>query len=266
MTAPEARLRFESVSLAYPREGGRVQAVEDLQLAVEDREFVCLLGPSGCGKTSILHMAAGFLKPSSGRVLAGGRRVEGPGVDRGMVFQQHRLFPWLTVAGNVEFGPRLRGLPRDRRAEVSRRYLQDVGLAEFTDCYPRQLSVGMQQRVALARAFANDPETLLMDEPFASVDALTRLQMQELLLSLWETRSKTVLFVTHDVDEALFLADRICVLSARPARVVLELAVDLPRPRGAASTETRRVGLRGEILARLRPSTAAPSDGLAFPP
>ncbi len=211
-----------------------------------------MLGPSGCGKSTLLHLAAGFLLPRRGAVLVDGAEVLGPGVDRGVVFQQHSLFPWETVAGNIGFGPRLKGFSRKEREAIVERYLAEIGLREFAARYPSELSFGMRQRVGLARAFANDPEILLMDEPFASLDALTRLQMQELLMSVWERHTKTVMFVTHDVEEALLLADRILILSARPGRVLSEFRITLPRPRSRFQLADRHLTeLKGEILSAL---------------
>ncbi len=213
------------------RRGGSVTAVEDLTLTVRDREFVCLVGPSGCGKSTVLRVVAGLVRPTAGRVLLDRAPVVGPGADRGMVFQSYTLFPWLTVQGNVEFGPRLRGLPPGRCADVARRYIALVGLMGFEHAYPKELSGGMMQRVALARALANEPEVLLMDEPFGALDAQTRALMQELLLHVWEQTRTTVLFVTHDIEEAILLADRLYVMTARPGRIKAEVPVVLPRPR-----------------------------------
>ncbi|MFH1618350.1 MAG: ABC transporter ATP-binding protein [bacterium] len=227
----EAKIKFLDVSKSYLQGELSIRAVAGLSFSVRIREFVCIIGPSGCGKSTLLNLAAGFLMPSSGSVRIDGREVAGPGTDRGMVFQTHNLFPWETVRGNIEFGPRMKGMSKDERNSVMRRNLEDVGLLDFASSYPHQLSMGMQQRVGLARAFANDPEILLMDEPFGSLDALTRLQMQELLMSIWEKHRKTVLFVTHDVEEALLLADRILILSSRPCSIVREVSISLPRPR-----------------------------------
>ncbi|MDR7402011.1 MAG: ABC transporter ATP-binding protein [Armatimonadota bacterium] len=231
LTAP-AKLSLEDLRVVFTRRrGGQVTAVEDLRLVARDREFVCLVGPSGCGKSTVLRAVAGLIRPTAGRVLLDGVPVAGPGADRGMVFQSYTLFPWLTVQGNVEFGPRLRGVPAERCAEIARRYIALVGLAGFEHAYPKELSGGMMQRVALARALANEPEVLLMDEPFGALDAQTRALMQELLLRVWEQTRTTVLFVTHDIEEAILLADRVYVMTARPGRIKVELPVDLPRPR-----------------------------------
>ncbi len=190
-----------------------------------------MLGPSGCGKSTLLRIVAGLDRPSAGRVLLDGRAVRGPGADRGMVFQSYTLFPWLTVAENIAFGLQERGVPQSRRREVVAAYVETVGLSGFENHYPKQLSGGMQQRTAIARALANDPEILLLDEPFGALDNQTRALMQELLLGIWERERKTVLFVTHDIEEAIFLASRVVVMTARPGRIKAEVPVDLPHPR-----------------------------------
>jgi NitT/TauT family transport system ATP-binding protein len=252
MMSAEGAVEFRGVSLAYGEGGAAVAALDAASFSIRDGEFACLIGPSGCGKSTLLNLAAGFLKPSAGEVLISGRPVAGPGTDRGMVFQTHNLFPWQTARANVGFGPRMRGAASAEIAEIAKRNLQAVGLLDFADSYPHQLSSGMRQRVGLARAFAADPAILLMDEPFGSLDALTRLQMQELLAAIWESRRKTVLFVTHDVEEALLLADRIHVLSPRPGRVLTTIEVQLPRPRRRAQLgEPRIVAMKEDILRRL---------------
>ena len=206
-------------------------AVADFDLATAPGEFVCLLGPSGCGKSTVLNAVAGFVRPTKGRILVDGVEVVAPGADRGMVFQQYSLFPWKTVLENVAFGPRMTGNSRTAAYRKAREYIDLMGLTKFADAFPATLSGGMQQRVGIARALVNRPSVLLMDEPFGSLDAQTRISMQEVLLRIWSEAESTVLFVTHDVDEALFLADRVVVLSASPARVLLDLRVNLPRPR-----------------------------------
>jgi NitT/TauT family transport system ATP-binding protein len=227
-----ARLTLERLTMRYrTRRGEVITALEDVSFEVEDQEFAVLVGTSGCGKSTILRLVAGLVPPSSGRVLLDGRPVTDPGADRGMVFQSYTLFPWLTVKRNVEFGPRLRGLPAGERETLARRYIGQVGLRGFEHVYPRELSGGMMQRVAIARALANDPAVLLMDEPFGALDAQTRTLMGELLLRVWGEAAKTVLFVTHDIEEALFLADRVLVMTARPGRIREEFPVPLPRPR-----------------------------------
>jgi len=209
--------------------GAHVTAVSDVSLEVRQGEFVSIVGPSGCGKTTLLNMIAGFVAPSAGHITLDGRAVSGPGPDRGVVFQAFALFPWKTVLANVAFGLKMRGIPRGERERIACEYVALVGLAGHEARYPNELSGGMQQRVGVARALANSPELLLMDEPFASVDAQTRMTLQEELTRIWQDRRPTILFVTHDVEEAVFLADRVVVLSK--GRVRAELPVTLPRPR-----------------------------------
>ena len=228
-----SKLAIESVSRIFPgvRRGKPTRALEPTDLAVADNDFVTILGPSGCGKSTLLRLVAGLDRPTTGRILLDGTAVAGPGPDRGMVFQSYTLFPWLTVADNVAFGLREKGMPPPRRAAVVREWLERVGLAGFEHHYPKQLSGGMQQRTAIARALANDPAILLLDEPFGALDNQTRALMQELLLGIWERQRKTVLFVTHDIEEAIFLASRVVVMTARPGRIKAELAIELPHPR-----------------------------------
>ena len=211
--------------------GQHVTAVADVSLEIHTGEFVSLVGPSGCGKTTLLNMIAGFIPQSEGEITLGGRQVRGPGPDRGVVFQSFALFPWKTVLENVAFGPKMRGIPRGERERIAKEYVALVGLAGSEGRYPNELSGGMQQRVGVARALANNPELLLMDEPFASVDAQTRMTLQEELTRVWEAKHPTILFVTHDVDEAVFLSDRVIVLSRSPGTVRAEVSIPLPRPR-----------------------------------
>jgi NitT/TauT family transport system ATP-binding protein len=220
-------IEIENLCIRYR---GRT-AVEGFHLAVAPGEFVCVLGPSGCGKSTLLNAVAGFVAPSSGRLAVDGAPVLGPGADRGMVFQHYSLFPWKTALENVAFGPRMQGLSRAQAREKAMDYLELVGLSRHGGAYPATLSGGMQQRVGIARALVNDPSVLLMDEPFGALDAQTRLSMQENLLRVRASSGASVLFVTHDVDEAVFLADRIVVMSASPGRVLLDLTTNLPRPR-----------------------------------
>ena len=209
--------------------GTEVAAVQGVSFEVHAGDFLCIVGPSGCGKTTILNMVAGFVPPSGGSILLDGKPVRGPGPDRGVVFQSFALFPWKTVLENVAFGPRMRGMKRAQWEPLAREYLDLVGLAHAADRYPSELSGGQQQRVGVVRALANEPELLLMDEPFASVDAQTRMTLQEELTRIWEERRPTVIFITHDVNEAVFLANRVVVLSK--GKVLEEVRVDLPRPR-----------------------------------
>jgi NitT/TauT family transport system ATP-binding protein len=219
-------LRIEAVSRVFPgvRSGPPTRALERTDLEVEDNDFICILGPSGCGKSTLLRIVAGLDQPTTGRVLLDGQAVERPGPDRGMVFQSYTLFPWLTVRQNILFGV-------NSTEEKASRLIAQVGLRGFENHYPKMLSGGMQQRTALARALANDPNILLLDEPFGALDNQTRALMQELLLGIWEADRKTVLFVTHDIDEAIFMANRVAVISARPGRIKSELRIELPHPR-----------------------------------
>ena len=228
-----SKLLVENVSRVFPgvRGGQPTRALEPTDIAVGDNDFVTILGPSGCGKSTLLRLVAGLDVPSTGRILLDGKPVKGPGPDRGMVFQSYTLFPWLTVADNVGFGLREKGIAAPERTRVVAEWLERVGLQSFARHYPKQLSGGMQQRTAIARALANGPEILLLDEPFGALDNQTRALMQELLLGIWERERKTVLFVTHDIEEAIFLASRVVVMSARPGRIKADLAVDLPHPR-----------------------------------
>ncbi|WP_010485558.1 ABC transporter ATP-binding protein [Pseudomonas sp. S9] len=229
---PTARLRVDNVSLRYDTpSGGVFTALDSVSLEVPDQQFAVIVGPSGCGKSSLLYLTEGLAEPSSGGIYVGGQRVDGPGADRGMVFQSYTLFPWLTVRQNIEFGLKRKGMPASERKEVVDFYLNEVGLTPFADNYPKQLSGGMMQRVAIARALANDPQILLMDEPFGALDSQTRMQMQKLLLRIWEHSKKTVVFVTHDIDEAILLGDRVYVMGARPGRIKQTLDVPIQRPR-----------------------------------
>jgi len=239
------------------KRGRQTVAVKDVSLVIPDGQFVCLLGPSGCGKSTVLNLVAGFEQVTSGEVLVGGRRVEGPARDHGMVFQQPHLFPWLNVLENITFGPRMMGTPAGDYLSRANRYIELMGLRGFEHHFPYELSGGMQQRVALARAWIKEPSLFLMDEPFGALDAQTRLLMQELLLRVWDSSRSTVLFVTHDIDEAIFLSDRVVILEARPGRVSEDLAVPLQRPRDYASIifEPQYVELKKHILGVIRRET-----------
>ena len=229
----EPKLLVEGVSRVFPgvQGGAPVRALEPTDLSVAENDFITILGPSGCGKSTLLRIVAGLDRPSAGRVLLDGRAVRGPGADRGMVFQSYTLFPWLDVSRNIAYGLREKGVPAAERDRVVASYIEKVGLKGFENHFPKQLSGGRQQRTAIARALANDPEILLLDEPFGALDNQTRALMQELLLGIWERERKTVLFVTHDIEEAIFLASRVVVMTARPGRIKADLAVDLPHPR-----------------------------------
>jgi NitT/TauT family transport system ATP-binding protein len=228
-----AAVEARGVTHVYTGKKGDVTALQDFSLSVPPGEFCVLVGSSGCGKTTFLNLVAGFLSPTAGEIFLQGEKVAGVEPKATMIFQQFALFPWKTVMGNVEFGPRMAGVDREVRREKVRRYLEMVGLKGFEGAYPAQLSGGMQQRVALCRALANEPEVLLCDEPFASLDAMTRQVMQEELLRIADESRQTVLFITHSIDEALILADRIIVMSARPGRVKTVMENRLPRPRQA---------------------------------
>ena len=211
--------------------GNGVLAVNNASLDIKPGEFVCLLGPSGCGKSTLMNTVAGFVKPTSGSVAVDGEHVEMPGQDRGMVFQQHSLFPWKSVCDNVAFGPLMAGKGANEARAIARTFVEMVGLSSYVDSFPGMLSGGMKQRVGIARALANYPNVLLMDEPFGALDAQTRAMMQENLLQIWGEFGITVIFVTHDIDEAVFLADRVVVMSASPGKLIADIKVDLPRPR-----------------------------------
>jgi len=248
------RLLLRNLSKTYfdPYAGAHVTAVHDVSLEVGQGEFVSIVGPSGCGKTTILNMIAGFIPASGGEILLDGRAVDGPGPERGVVFQSFALFPWKTVLDNVAFGPKIRGLPRTEREKIAREYLALAGLAHAAERYPNELSGGMQQRVGVVRALANNPDVLLMDEPFASVDAQTRMTLQEELTRIWQERRPTIIFITHDVGEAVFLANRVVVLSK--GRILKEIGVPLPRPRAwdLLTEDAAFKALCGQVLQLVR--------------
>ena len=248
-------LSVRGVSRSFPSASGGVPtvALQATDLSVEENDFITILGPSGCGKSTLLRIVAGLDTQTSGEVLLDGQRIHGPGADRGMVFQSYTLFPWLTVQDNVCFGLRERGLARAEQLETAGAFIHKVGLRGFENHYPKQLSGGMQQRVAIARALANGPRMLLMDEPFGALDHQTRELMQELLLGIWEAEKKTVLFVTHDIDEAVFMGSRVVVMSARPGRIKLDRAVPLPHPRHyAVKTTPPFMELKAELTEQVR--------------
>jgi ABC-type nitrate/sulfonate/bicarbonate transport system ATPase subunit len=240
------QLRIAGVTRAFPAPRARgkaratIDALSPIDLDVAENDFITILGPSGCGKSTLLRIVAGLDTPSEGSVLLDGRPIRSPGPDRGMVFQSYTLFPWLDVRDNICFGLRERGVSLAVQHQRAAFFIERVGLKGFEHHYPKQLSGGMQQRTALARALANDPEILLLDEPFGALDNQTRVLMQELLLGIWEQDRKTILFVTHDVDEAIFMANRVVVFTARPGRIKTELAIDLPHPRHYTVKTTAR--------------------------
>ena len=229
MMAPA--LEVEGLKKSFAKDGRSLDILDLAGFRVHEGEFVSVIGPSGCGKSTFLHILGGFIKPDRGAIRVHGAEVHEPGPDRGMMFQEFALFPWRSVAGNVAWALEVQGVPRDRTEEIVERQLAMIGLSEFRNHYPAELSGGMKQRVALARVLAFDPKVLLMDEPFGALDAQTREAMQEELTRLWERTGKTIVFVTRDIEEAIYLADRVVVLSARPARIKEEVQIRLPRPR-----------------------------------
>jgi ABC-type nitrate/sulfonate/bicarbonate transport system ATPase subunit len=246
-------VRAVSRSFVSTQGGAPTVALQATDLAVAENDFITILGPSGCGKSTLLRIVAGLDTQTAGDVLLDGRRISGPGADRGMVFQSYTLFPWLNVLQNVCFGLRERGLPLTDQLAKARAFIHQVGLQGFEQHYPKQLSGGMQQRVAIARALANDPRILLMDEPFGALDHQTRELMQELLLGIWEQQRKTVLFVTHDIDEAVFMGNRVVVMSARPGRIKLDLPVALAYPRHySIKTTPAFATLKAELTEQVR--------------
>ena len=240
------KLELQHITKTFSTEEGEMTALEGINLEVKPAEFLCIIGPSGCGKTTLLRMVAGLDHPTSGKIILDGKEVKCASPDRGMVFQEFSLFPWRTVLKNVEFGLEINGMKEKERREIAEKYIALVGLKGFENHYPYELSGGMKQRVAIARALATEPSILLMDEPFGSVDAQTRNILQEELLEIWARTKKTVLFVTHSVDEAVYLADRVAVMSARPGCLVKCLDVDIPRPRKRTSVEVNE--FRGKLL------------------
>lgn len=243
-------LALEGVGLNYRQGAHTTIALEDVTLSVEHEEFVTIVGASGCGKSSLLNLVAGFLRPSHGRLLLGGDSIEGPGADRCVVFQEHALFPWMTVRQNVGYGLRVNGVSRAKTRERVDELLSLIGLSKFADSWPKALSGGMKQRVAIARALANRPKMLLMDEPFAALDAQTRRFLQDELLNIWQQIGTTILFVTHSIEEAVLLADRVVVLKSRPGRVKEIVKIDLPRPRDENSVSF--VGFRRRVAELLQ--------------
>ena len=229
--------------------GRRLRALEDVSVLVQNQEFVAILGPSGCGKSSLLNIVAGFVRPTGGQVFVGGREVSSPGRDRGVVFQEHALFPWMTVRENIEFGPKVNGVPKNVRAKKVEELIELVGLTGFEDAFPKQLSGGMRQRVAVSRALANDPDILLMDEPFSALDEQTRQRVQEEFVRVWKETEQTVLLVTHSIEESVLMSDRVVVMSTKPGRVKKTIEIDLPRPRDDTNPEfVEKKRLIGEIL------------------
>jgi len=224
-------LNIKSLSKTYHNEDKKIYAIKDINLDINEGEFIALVGPSGCGKTTLLKCVAGILNPTTGKIILGTKKITSPDKDVGMVFQDFSLFPWLTVRENIEFGLKIRNIPLEERNRLVNHYLNVTKLKEFADTYPKYLSGGMKQRVAIARTLANNPKVILMDEPFGSLDNLTRSSMQEFLTELWEKEHKTILFVTHDVEEALFISEKVYILSKRPATIKTSFDVPFKRPR-----------------------------------
>ncbi|MGN6286814.1 MAG: ABC transporter ATP-binding protein [Afipia sp.] len=254
-SAPERRGRIDvkGFSLSYETIDGAVQAVTDTDIHVEPGEFVSIVGPSGCGKSTLLNAVAGFLKPTSGEVTVDGEAIKGPGADRGMVFQQYSLFPWKTVGQNVEFGLKMKGVDKYKRARSARTLLGLAGLEAFENHYPDRLSGGMKQRVGIVRALATGPKVLLLDEPFGALDAQTRVIMQQILTNMWQRLKISVLFVTHDIDEAIFLSDRVYCMTARPGSVKAEIKIPLERPRQQAMMMSSEfLALRRGLMSLIR--------------
>jgi len=252
------------VSMAFETRSGGVRALDDVTVEIPDGHFACIVGASGCGKSTLLNIMAGLVRPTGGTIEVGDRPVEGPGEDRGMVFQSYTLFPWLRVRENIEFGPSLKGVAKDERKRIAAALLDEMGLAEFARAYPSELSGGMKQRVAIARALANDPDVLLMDEPFGALDALTRAGAQRFLTEIWEQHRRTIVFVTHDIDESIFLGDTVFVMSPRPGRVKEIVPVDIPRPRSLDDVATTRFAeLKHRILSLIFADVDADAEATA---
>ncbi len=260
--ADTGRIDARNVAIRLGRGDKAFEAVSDLTLSVDPGEFLCLIGPSGCGKSTLLGALAGHIAVAGGELNVDGAAVHGPHPERGIVFQHHTLFPWKSVVSNVAFGPKMRGVKRKQRREQAEEILKLVGLQDFLNRYPKQLSGGMQQRVEIARVLVNKPRLLLMDEPFGALDALTRMHMQELLLDIWGRVRTTIVFVTHDIDEALFLADRVLVMSHRPGRIIEEIKVPFARPRSAEVSVTPEFG---ELKRRCLSLLHTPSSEDALP-
>lgn len=228
------KIRLLNVSKSFQRDKTTIEALEDITLDIYEEEFVVIVGASGCGKTTLINLIAGFMPPTQGRILLSNKEVNGITPQCGMIFQQYALFPWKTVADNIEFGLKMKGIPKKRRREIAATYIEMVGLTGFEKSYPDSLSGGMKQRVSIARALANDPEVMLLDEPFAALDAMTRQILQEQLIRIYEAQHKTIVFITHSIDEALMLSSRIVIMTARPGRIARDMPNSLPHPRDAS--------------------------------
>ena len=242
------KLKIDNVYKEYQGRNGKTIALNGVSLDIKENEFICVVGPSGCGKSTLLNIIAGLLEPTSGTVSLDGKVIEGTGVERGVVFQQYALFPWRTVLKNVMFPLEMKKVPKAEAEAIARKYIKSVGLEGFEKSFPKELSGGMKQRVAIARAYAANPQVLLLDEPFGALDAQTRVQLQSELLETWEKEKKTCFFITHDVDEAVILAQRVIIMSARPGRIKKIVDIDIPYPRTQATkTDPRFLELKSEI-------------------
>jgi NitT/TauT family transport system ATP-binding protein len=259
-----SKLLIDQVGKVFPArgKGQATRALMPASLDVADNDFITILGPSGCGKSTLLRIIGGLESASEGRIVLDGAPVTGPGADRGFVFQSYTLFPWLSVVQNIAFGLREKGVPERERLDIARGWAERVGLAGFVDHFPKQLSGGMQQRTAIARALANDPKILLLDEPFGALDNQTRALMQEMLLGIWEREQKTVLFVTHDIEEAIFVGSRVVVMSARPGRIKADIPVELPHPRPyTIKTSPEFVALKERLVEEIRVEAVLAAEG-----
>lgn len=256
---------IENLSKTFDVNGERIEALQDINISIEKKQFVCLLGPSGCGKSTLLRIIAGFESISTGAVNMNSTPVLGPGPDRGMVFQDYALFPWMSVKDNIEFGPKHAGLSKSEVNQISERFIDMVGLTSFANHYPHQLSGGMRQRVAIARVLANDSDLLLMDEPFGALDALTRAKLQEELVDIWQQTHLTIIFVTHSVEEAVLLADRVLIMSAGPGRIATDFSIDLPRVRDVSSAEFNEIrrDVTGRLTSNLAPTRVRENTAIA---
>jgi len=242
------KLKIDNVVKEYEGRNGKTVALNGVNLDIKENEFICVVGPSGCGKSTLLNIIAGLHEPTSGAAYLDGKKIEGTGVERGVVFQQYALFPWRTVLKNVMFPLEMKKTPKEEAEQIALKYIKAVGLEGFENSYPKELSGGMKQRVAIARAYAADPEVLLLDEPFGALDAQTRVQLQTELLETWQKEKKTCFFITHDVDEAIILAQRVIIMSARPGRIKKIVDVDIPYPRTQATkTDPRFLELKTEV-------------------
>ena len=250
--ARDIKLHIDNVRKVFNTRNGEMVALNGVTLDIHENEFICVVGPSGCGKSTLLNIIAGLSEPTSGAVYCDGKKVTGTGTERGVVFQQYALFPWLTVKKNVRFALEMRGVKGAEADELAMQYLEKVDLAKFADHYPKELSGGMKQRVAIARAYAAEPEVLLMDEPFGALDAQTRTQLQSELLETWEKDRKTCFFITHDVEEAIILAQKVIIMSARPGRIKSIIDIDIPYPRTQETKMTPRfLELKNEIWSQV---------------